>query len=108
CDLNNRDAIVRAFPGDGPDVCIHLAWHGWSGPSLTAEENLTSLAASAELLRALGDIRCRRFVGVGTCFEYEATDGILSETVPVRPADLYGVCKYSVSAIAQALSRVTS
>jgi nucleoside-diphosphate-sugar epimerase len=107
CDLNDRDAIKRAFPGDGPDVCIHLAWHGWSGPSLTAEENLTSLAASAELLRTLGDIGCRRFVGVGTCFEYEATDSTLSETVPARPADLYGVCKYSVSAIAQALSRVT-
>jgi nucleoside-diphosphate-sugar epimerase len=107
CDLQNREAIVRAFPDGGPDVCIHLAWHGWSGPSLTAEENLSSVAASAELLRALVDIGCQRFVGVGTCFEYEAIDGILSETAPARPADLYGVCKHSVAAIAQALSHVS-
>src|SRR5437762_4965329 len=86
CDVDNREKIASAFRNGGPDICIHLAWHGWSGPSLTAEENLSSLAASAELLRALTDIGCKRFVGIGTCFEYESVNDVLSEAVPARPS----------------------
>ena len=107
-DIGDRARVTAAIRDNSPDVCIHLAWHGWSGPSLTAEENLSSLAASAELLRTLADVGCRRFVGVGTCFEYKNTGDVLSENVLADPADLYGVCKYSVSAIAEALSRITT
>jgi nucleoside-diphosphate-sugar epimerase len=106
CDLGDRACLREPLAQDPPDVCIHLAWHGWSGPSLTAEENLSSLAASLELLRALADAGCRRFVGVGTCFEYDTAAGMLSETTPSAPADLYGVCKHSLWMAARALSPV--
>jgi nucleoside-diphosphate-sugar epimerase len=106
CDLGDRGRLQEHLAQDPPDVCIHLAWHGWSGPSLTAEENLSSLAASLELLRALADAGCRRFVGVGTCFEYDTAPGMLSETTPAAPTDLYGVCKHSLWMAAQALSPI--
>lgn len=107
CDLGDRGRLERALAGDVPDVCIHLAWRGWSGPSLTAEENLSSLAASLEFLRAVSQLGCPRFVGVGTCFEYDITSGALSETTPLRPRDLYGVCKQALSAAAAEVSRIT-
>ena len=106
CDIGDRACLQERLARERPDVCIHLAWHGWSGPSLTAEENLSSLAASLELLRAVADAGCRRFVGVGTCFEYDTAAGMLSETTPAQPNDLYGVCKHSLWMAAQALSPI--
>jgi UDP-glucuronate decarboxylase len=105
-DLGDRALLAKRLSEDVPDVCIHLAWHGWSGPSLTAEENLSSLAASLELLRAVADAGCRRFVGVGTCFEYDTSGGMLSETTPAHPGDLYGVSKHSLWMAAQAVSPI--
>jgi nucleoside-diphosphate-sugar epimerase len=106
CDVGDRAFLEPRLRHDPPDVCVHLAWHGWSGPSLTAEENLSSLAASLELLRTLTRVGCRRFVGVGTCFEYEPVSAPMSETSPVKPNDLYGVCKDSLSVVAQALAPI--
>jgi nucleoside-diphosphate-sugar epimerase len=108
CDVADRAFLAPDLRRNVPDVCIHLAWHGWSGPSLTAEENLSSLAASLELLRALADAGCRRFVGVGTCFEYDTTPGMLHETTPAGPKDLYGACKHSLFIAAQALSPIAN
>jgi len=106
CDLGDRERLEPQLRDDVPDVCLHLAWHGWSGPSLTAEENLSSLAASLELLRTLAHVGCRRFVGVGTCFEYDAASAVMVETSPVKPTDLYGACKHSLSIAAQALAPI--
>ena len=106
CDVRDRAYLTDRLAQAPPDVCIHLAWHGWSGPSLTAEDNLSSLSASLELLRASADAGCPRFVGVGTCFEYDTTAGTLSESTPARPTDLYGVCKHALWTAAQALSPV--
>src|SRR5579862_429984 len=46
--INDRPYLEPRLLDDVPDVCIHLAWHGWAGPSVTATENLSSLAASLE------------------------------------------------------------
>ena len=106
CDLGDRAALEPRLRRAVPDVCIHLAWDGWSGPSLAAEENLSSLASSLELLRTLTHVGCPRFVGVGTCFEYAPSPSAMSETSPLGPQDLYGVCKHSLSMAAAALSPV--
>jgi UDP-glucuronate decarboxylase len=108
CDVGDRAYLAKRLSDDIPDVCIHLAWHGWSGPSLTAEENLSSLAASLELLRAVADAGCRRFVGVGTCFEYDTGVGMLSESTPAQPGDLYGLSKHSLWLAARALSPIAN
>lgn len=105
CDISDRAHIERALGTEVPDVSIHLAWRGWSGPSLTAEENLSSLAASLEFLRAVSQLGCRRFVGVGTCFEYDVSSGPLLESTPLRPRDLYGFCKQALSAATAELAR---
>jgi nucleoside-diphosphate-sugar epimerase len=107
CDVGDRIEIQRRLCDAPPDVCIHLAWRGWSGPSLAAEENLTSLAASLEFLRAMADIGCPRYVGIGTCFEYEPQSAPMSEVTPTLPRDLYGVCKHALSVAAQKTADIT-
>ena len=89
-----------------PEICLHLAWHGWSGKA-QAEENLSSLGASLDLLRMMPDLSCRRFVAVGTCFEYDLTCDRLAETTPLRPKELYGTCKKSLFEVAQQFSALT-
>ena len=111
-DLVVIDGDLRALPelrdrlrAARPDVCLHLAWHGWSGTA-DAEENLSSLGVSLDLLRMMPDLSCRRFVNVGTCFEYAASDS-MTETTPLNPRELYGTCKKSLFEVAQQFSALT-
>ena len=100
-DLAEHAAVRDRLAADPPALCIHLAWRGWSGPSLTAEDNVSSLATSLEFLKSLADAGCRRFVGVGTCFEYDTDAGVLTEETPTHPKDLYGFCKHTLCRAAQ-------
>lgn len=112
-DLSIIDGDLRALPplrdalrAARPDVCLHLAWHGWSGKA-EAEQNLTSLSVSLDLLRMMPELECPRFVAVGTCFEYEFGGDRLNETTPLRPGELYGTCKKSLFEVGQQFSALT-
>lgn len=60
------------------DTVIHLAWYAEPGKYLTSEKNLDCLAGTLALAKGATQAGVRRFVGVGTCFEYDLTDGYLS------------------------------
>lgn len=115
-DLEIIEGDLRAIPdlfdqlrAARPELCLHLAWHGryaWSG-SGEAEENLSSLSVSLDLLRMMPDLSCGRFVAVGTCFEYDFAYVRLPETTPLRPRELYGTCKKSLFEVAQQFSLLT-
>ena len=105
-DLQDFGRIVGRVKARRPEICIHLAWKGWSGKA-EAEANLSSLGVSLEVLRSMLDLSCRRFVAAGTCFEYELTHERLAETSPLAPHDLYGACKKSLFEVGQQFSRLT-
>lgn len=79
-----------------PDILIHLAWtteHGrfWSSPA-----NLDWLAATVRLARMFREGGGSRFVGVGTCFEYDldqAPETGFVETMETKPRLLYAAAK---------------
>ncbi len=85
-----------------PALCLHLAWDVsdgfWSAPS-----NLTWTAASLVLLRAFVESGGRRFVGVGSCSEYDWSLATrpLRESTACRPSTLYGVSKDALHRILQ-------
>lgn len=105
-DLRDLGALTETVRASRPEICVHLAWHGWSGKP-TAQDNISSLSVSLELLRMMSGIGCNRFVSVGTCFEYDLDHDRLQETTPLRPHDLYGACKKSLFEVAQEFSRLT-
>ncbi len=105
-DLRALPELRSRLRAARPEICLHLAWHGWSGRA-TAEENLSSLGVSLDLLRMMRELECPRFVGVGTCFEYGLTCEQLSESTPLRPQELYGTCKKSLFEVAQQFSALT-
>lgn len=95
-------ALDRAL--DGAEACIHAAWYAVPGYYLTATENLTCLDMSIRLLRAAARKRVTRFVGLGSCFEYELSGGDLDERTPLRPTTLYAAAKASLFMLGEQLA----
>ena len=85
-------ALVNAVR---PSHILHLAWYSEPGKFWTARENTRWLAATLELIEAFADAGGQRFVGAGTCAEYDwSGSGVCDEeTTPLRPATLYGATK---------------
>jgi nucleoside-diphosphate-sugar epimerase len=77
----------------GIDTIIHLAWYVEPGKYLTAPENLDCLSGTLTIAKAAAKVGARRFVGVGTCFEYDVTFGKLSIDTPLKPLTPYAAAK---------------
>ncbi|RJQ38990.1 MAG: NAD(P)-dependent oxidoreductase [Dehalococcoidia bacterium] len=101
CNLLAFDKLDAHLQKIKPEMCIHLAWYAVPGKYLGAEDNMTLLAASLHLASSLREAGCRRFVGVGTCFEYDTSKGRLSETSPTRPESLYAASKLALQMVLQ-------
>ena len=57
----------------GVDTLIHVAWIATPGEYLTSPLNHQCLTGSLTIGRAAVRACVRRFIGIGTCFEYEMT-----------------------------------
>jgi nucleoside-diphosphate-sugar epimerase len=91
-------AVVRAVR---PTHLLHLAWETTHGTYWSSPANVQWTEASLALARAFFANGGRRMVGVGTCAEYDWSDGVCDEeTTTIRPATLYGQAK---AALADAL-----
>jgi UDP-glucuronate decarboxylase len=93
CDAADLPELVARVK---PDLCIHLAWYAVPGRYWTAVENVDHVAYALALAKALAAADCRRFVTAGTCAEYDATSGCVSESSPTAPRFLYSAAKNAV------------
>lgn len=92
--------LLASDPPDLPSAqathCIHAAWHTNHADYLTHENNREWTAASLRLADAFSSAGGARFVGLGTCLEYDVANanGACSEDrTPLRPETLYAQCK---------------
>lgn len=83
---------LREFINDA-DTLIHAAWYAEPGKYLTSPINLDCLAGSLRLAQAFVNAGGRRFVGLGTCFEYDLDQEVLRTDSPLKPLSLYAACK---------------
>jgi nucleoside-diphosphate-sugar epimerase len=108
-ELGDRPKLAQALASFRPDVVLHLAWFAVPGEYLSSRENLALLSESIELARAAFDAGCPRFVGAGTCFEYDLAEpvrgpGLLKEDSPTRPTFLYSASKLALFHVLEQLS----
>lgn len=107
-DLFAEDADFWARACTGIDAVAHVAWYAEPGKYQTSPKNLDCLAGTCRLARGAASAGVGRFVGVGTCFEYDLATPALARgerllpDAPLGPATPYGAAK---AAAWMALSR---
>jgi nucleoside-diphosphate-sugar epimerase len=103
----SADELLRRVQ---PTHLLHLAWyvHSRSWPTAGHDENLRWVQATLELLSAFRRNGGVRFVGAGSCTEYDWSAGRCSErATPRRPATFYGACKSVTGDAVEAYSSAT-
>lgn len=92
-DLFSENAEWWADVCQGVDAVIHVAWYAEAGKYLQSAINLDCLQGTLQLAKGAAEVGVLRFVGVGTCFEYDLTAGRLSVDTPLRPLTPYACAK---------------
>ena len=77
----------------GVDTVVHAAWYAEPGHYLVSDQNFACLTGSLNLGRGAAIAGVRRFVGIGTCFEYDTSAGTLSTSTPLKPTTPYAATK---------------
>jgi nucleoside-diphosphate-sugar epimerase len=75
------------------DTIIHVAWNVEPGTYLQSPKNLDCLVGTLKLAKGAASTEVRRFVGIGTCFEYDFSGGMLNVSTPLRPLTPYAGAK---------------
>lgn len=106
-DLREADAAQRLVERVAPTHLLHNAWIATPGRFWSDPDNLRWLQGGLGLLRGFANAGGHRFVGVGTCAEYDWSleDGICREDeTPIRPSTLYGKAKAAMWSATQAFA----
>lgn len=90
-----------------PTHLLHLAWDVTPGKYWTSLDNINWVRASLSLFQRFAENGGRRWVGAGTCAEYDWSCGpVLDENkTPLRPASLYGASKLSLGLLQEHMAR---
>lgn len=75
------------------DTVVHVAWYTEPGKYLHSPRNLDCLAGTLQAAKGAAAAEVRRFIGVGTCFEYDLKGGRLGVDTPLRPSNAYAAAK---------------
>src|SRR5579864_2359487 len=105
-DIWSEPAAWWSETCQGVDTVIHVAWYAEPGRYLHSPVNRDCLEGTLRLAQGASDAKVRRFVGIGTCFEYDLGVGRLSVATPLRPATPYAEAKVEAfKALSQSLPR---
>jgi len=92
--LEKKDWWTNACKGI--DTVIHAAWHVKPREYLESKKNIDCLIGSLELARGAVKGNVARFIGIGTCLEYELSQTGVSIWTPLKPLSTYAATKASL------------
>ena len=105
-DIFAESAAWWARTCSGADAVIHAAWYAEPGQYLQSPKNQECLSGTLRLAQGAAQAKIRRFVGIGTCFEYDLDAGRLSIKTPLKPSTPYAQAKVDAfKALSAALPR---
>jgi nucleoside-diphosphate-sugar epimerase len=92
-DLFKESTEWWAAACQGVDIVVHTAWYAEPGVYMQSPKNLDCLIGTLQLAAGCAQAGVRRFIGIGSCSEYDISAGHLSVTTPLRPATPYAGAK---------------
>lgn len=92
-DLFSEDEAFWRAACEGIDTVVHAAWYAEPGKYVTSQKNLACMAGTVQMAEWAASAGVKRFVGVGSCFEYDLEAGYLKTTTPLVPNTPYGAAK---------------
>ncbi len=92
-DLFAESADWWASICNGIDTIIHVAWYAEPGKYIQSAKNLDCLTGTLQMAKGAAKAGVRRFIGIGTCAEYDLTASMLSIETPLRPSTPYAGAK---------------
>lgn len=99
--LSDSVLVQQYLQQHQPEIAILLAWQGLPDYSLSV--CLENISQQITLIQQLIEVGCRRIILAGSCWQYGAQEGAVSElTMPNNPG-VFGSAKNSVLQLAQAI-----
>jgi len=105
CALGPQDQVVEvadvfdqapewwAETLQGYDLVLHMAWYAEPGQYQTSPKNLQCVAGTMALAEGVRRAQVARFVGVGTCLEYDLDQGDVGPGSALLPQSPYAAAK---------------
>lgn len=75
------------------DTVIHTAWYTRPADYMTSAENARCVDGTLRMASGVSRGGVKRFVGLGTCLEYEQTGHVLTTRTKIRPDGAYASAK---------------
>lgn len=77
----------------GVNTVIHVAWYAEPGQYLQSPKNQECLAGTLRLAQGAIQAKVGRFIGIGTCFEYDLSAGRVTVETALKPTTAYAQAK---------------
>lgn len=84
-DLKNINGWKNRLKKFRPDAVVHLAWEGLENYDFSAGVSLGNMTNSLNLISAAAELGCKKFLSIGSCWEYGNGEGPLKESDPLSP-----------------------
>jgi len=84
---------------------IHCAWYVNQSDYLYSFENYNSLQGTLKIANFLSNTSIKKFIGIGTCFEYDIEERYLSTSTALKPETPYSACKVAAYIALKSLFR---
>jgi len=95
-DLFKESADWFSKQCNGIDAVIHIAWYAEPEKYLKSFKNVDCLVGSLKLAQGAIKAKVKRFIGIGTCFEYDLSGVPLSINTPLNPLSIYAYTKVAL------------
>ena len=95
-DIFSEDESWWEEQCQGIDIVIHAAWYVEPGNYQESPKNIDCLIGSLKLARGAVKAGVNRFLGLGTCAEYDQSQGLLTIDTPLKPFTTYAAAKASL------------
>jgi nucleoside-diphosphate-sugar epimerase len=79
----------------GVHIVIHGAWYVNPSDYLTSTKNIDALIGTVKIAKICKELSIKKFIGIGTCFEYQESSEDLKFNSILDPKTLYAATKVS-------------